>query len=65
MHHQVAPYQVAIAVCSSSSPSSSSPSSSIELRYVSENMEKSLKKAGISVFNASHHGGSLDAHFKR
>ncbi|KAK3781520.1 hypothetical protein RRG08_054859 [Elysia crispata] len=65
LHHQVAPYQVAIAVCSSSSPSSSSPSSSIELRYVSENMEKSLKKAGISVFNASHHGGSLDAHFKR
>ncbi|RUS90110.1 hypothetical protein EGW08_002152, partial [Elysia chlorotica] len=68
LHHQVSPYQVAIAVSSTSMPSSSlssSSSSSIELRYVSENLEKGLRKAGISVFNASHHGGSLDAHFKR
>ncbi|GFR93559.1 hypothetical protein ElyMa_002646600 [Elysia marginata] len=65
LHHHITPYQVAIVVSSSSSPSSNTSSSGNELRYISEHLEKDLKKAGLSVFNASHHGGSLDAHCKR
>ncbi|GFN98242.1 glycine--tRNA ligase [Plakobranchus ocellatus] len=68
LHPQLTPYQVALVLASptlQSSTSTSSSSMGIELRYICDSLEKDLKKAGISVFNASHHGGSLDAHLRR
>ncbi|KAK0046219.1 DNA polymerase subunit gamma-2 mitochondrial [Biomphalaria pfeifferi] len=58
LHSQISPFQIAIAV----SNTSTRPS---ELRHVCHHLEKDFKRNGVSLFNISEQGSTLEAHFKR
>ncbi|CAG5114886.1 unnamed protein product, partial [Candidula unifasciata] len=64
LHPHIAPYQVAI-VMSLPAASSASPVSSLEMRHICDQLEKDFQEAGISVFNMSLHGSTVEAHLKR
>ncbi|KAH9514428.1 hypothetical protein Btru_025217 [Bulinus truncatus] len=59
LHSQISPYQVALAASTTSS------SKSNELHHVCHHLEKDFKKSGVSLFNVSDQGSTLDAHLKR
>jgi len=61
LHHQIAPYQVAICRVSTSS----SESYKHEIHHICTHLVIQLRQKGISVFDASEHGSTLAAHFNR
>ncbi|XP_005104350.1 DNA polymerase subunit gamma-2, mitochondrial isoform X2 [Aplysia californica] len=61
LHPQIAPYQVAVIRVSSSSSSTYAQ----EIHHVCTHLVRELQSVGMSVFNASEHGGTLEAHFTR